>query len=116
MSSGSPIAALSSARFRREPLSPYGGAASPPSCADEAAAIPLPLWTGRDWLMYVCLCKAVTDGQVRAAAAAGAREVAEFGLACGAAPGCGGCHRLLAHLLATCPVPICAQEGCSPAA
>lgn len=66
--------------------------------------------------MYVCLCKGVTDGQVRAAAAAGARDVADLGLACEAGTGCGGCHRLLAHLLATCPATMCAEEGCTPAA
>ena len=66
--------------------------------------------------MYVCLCKGVTDGQVRAAAAAGARSVGDVSLACGAGTGCGGCHRLLARLLSSCPAPPCAEDGCSPAA
>ncbi len=64
--------------------------------------------------MYVCLCKAVTDAQVRAAAAAGARSLADVSLACGAGSGCGGCHRVLARLLSACASP--AQEGCTPAA
>ncbi len=66
--------------------------------------------------MYVCLCKGVTDRQVRDAAAAGARSVSEVSLACGAGTGCGGCHPLLARLLAACPVARCAEDGCTPAA
>ena len=66
--------------------------------------------------MYVCLCKGVTDGHVRAAAVAGARSVADLSLACGAGTGCGGCHRLLAHFLSMCPGATPAQEGCTPAA
>jgi bacterioferritin-associated ferredoxin len=42
--------------------------------------------------MYVCICEAVTDTQVRSCIAAGARTVDEVGDACGAGTGCGSCH------------------------
>lgn len=66
--------------------------------------------------MYVCLCKGVTDAQVRAAVAAGARNVADLSLACEAGAGCGGCHRLLARMLAGSPPLLCSQENRPPAA
>ena len=66
--------------------------------------------------MYVCLCKGVTDDQVRDAVAAGARSVADLSLACEAGAGCGGCHRLLARLLAGWPAMMCPEEQGTPAA
>jgi bacterioferritin-associated ferredoxin len=49
--------------------------------------------------MWVCLCKGVTDGQIRSAINAGARTPVEIGAHCRAGTGCGGClpevHRLL---------------------
>lgn len=66
--------------------------------------------------MYVCLCKGVTDAQVRAAAAAGAREVADLSRACEAGAGCGGCHRLLARLLSGWPPMVYPEEDRTPAA
>ncbi len=66
--------------------------------------------------MYVCLCKGVTDAQVRAAVAAGARDVIDLSLACEAGSGCGGCHRLLGRLLAGCPAMMCPEEDRTPAA
>lgn len=42
--------------------------------------------------MYVCICEAVTDTQVRSCIAAGARTVEDVGEACGAGTGCGSCH------------------------
>jgi len=42
--------------------------------------------------MYVCSCAAVTDAEVRACIASGARTVAEVGDACAAGTGCGSCH------------------------
>jgi bacterioferritin-associated ferredoxin len=66
--------------------------------------------------MYVCLCKGVTDAQVRAAVAAGARNVADLSLACEAGAGCGGCHRLLARLLPGWPAMMSPEEDRTPAA
>ena len=41
--------------------------------------------------MWVCLCKGVTDGQIRSAINAGARTPGEIGAHCRAGTGCGGC-------------------------
>ena len=64
--------------------------------------------------MYVCLCKGVTDAEVRAALAAGARDVTDLSRACEAGAGCGGCHRLLARLLAGWPATMCSEEDPAP--
>lgn len=50
--------------------------------------------------MYVCSCRGVTDTQVKEAVVAGAGSVDDVTRACGAGGGCGGCHDLLARLLA----------------
>ncbi|MDT7707490.1 MAG: bacterioferritin-associated ferredoxin [Pseudonocardiales bacterium] len=42
--------------------------------------------------MYVCICAAVTDTEVRSCIARGARTVEEVGAACEAGTGCGSCH------------------------
>jgi bacterioferritin-associated ferredoxin len=42
-------------------------------------------------VMYVCICAAVTDCQVRACIAAGADTVEEIGERCQAGTGCGSC-------------------------
>jgi bacterioferritin-associated ferredoxin len=41
--------------------------------------------------MYVCICKAVTDKQIRRAAARGVDNLYELREALGVASGCGGC-------------------------
>ena len=41
--------------------------------------------------MYVCICKAVTDKQIRKAAARGADNLYELREALGVASGCGSC-------------------------
>lgn len=41
--------------------------------------------------MYVCICAAVTDTQVRACIEAGACTVEEIGERCEAGTGCGSC-------------------------
>ena len=41
--------------------------------------------------MYVCICKAVTDREIRKAAAGGADSLYELQQALGVATGCGGC-------------------------
>lgn len=52
--------------------------------------------------MYVCICAAVTDHEVRVCIRDGARTVDEVGDACGAGTGCGTCHdRIDVLLLAT---------------
>ncbi len=42
--------------------------------------------------MFVCICAAVTDTQVRSCIARGARTVDEVGEGCRAGTGCGSCH------------------------
>ncbi len=41
--------------------------------------------------MYVCICKAVTDREIRKAAARGADNLYELRETLGVASGCGGC-------------------------
>jgi bacterioferritin-associated ferredoxin len=41
--------------------------------------------------MYVCLCKSITDRQIRRAADRGARSLAELSRHLGLATGCGSC-------------------------
>ncbi len=66
--------------------------------------------------MYACLCKGVTDAQVRAAVGAGARNVDDLSLICEAGAGCGGCHRLLARLLSGRGPTMCPEKDRTPAA
>jgi len=49
--------------------------------------------------MIICLCQVVSDRQVRALVAAGARTVTEVGRLCGAGTGCGGCRKQLARCI-----------------
>jgi bacterioferritin-associated ferredoxin len=49
--------------------------------------------------MFVCHCRAVTDREIREAIAAGARDLDEVGLRCGAGITCGGCCPLIQQLL-----------------
>lgn len=42
--------------------------------------------------MFVCICAAVTDTEIRSCIADGASTVDEVGDACGAGTGCGSCH------------------------
>ena len=42
--------------------------------------------------MYVCICAAVTDTEVRSCIARGALTVEDVGEACEAGTGCGSCH------------------------
>lgn len=41
--------------------------------------------------MYVCICKRVSESEVRAAIQCGARTEESVGEACGAGTGCGAC-------------------------
>lgn len=54
--------------------------------------------------MYVCLCNAFTDGQVRGAVAGGCRSVAQVYDALGAKPECGRCIPMLREMVAQ-PAP-----------
>ena len=58
------------------------------------------LGTPNIWAMYVCHCRAVTDGEIREAITAGACDLDEVGLHCGAGITCGGCCPLIQELLA----------------
>jgi bacterioferritin-associated ferredoxin len=49
--------------------------------------------------MWVCLCKAVTDHQIRLAVRNGARSLPEITMRCRAGSGCGGCGPELARIL-----------------
>jgi bacterioferritin-associated ferredoxin len=50
--------------------------------------------------MFVCHCRAVTDGEIREAITAGACDLEEVGRRCGAGITCGGCCPLIQELLA----------------
>jgi bacterioferritin-associated ferredoxin len=50
--------------------------------------------------MYVCICHAVTDVELRDCIGEGARTVEEIGDACGAGTGCGTCLDTVDVLLA----------------
>jgi bacterioferritin-associated ferredoxin len=52
------------------------------------------------WGVFVCHCRAVTDGEIREAIAAGACDLDEVGRRCGAGITCGGCCPLIQELLA----------------
>lgn len=50
--------------------------------------------------MYVCLCNALTDRQVKAAAeAAGTTKPSEVYAACGCRAQCGNCIKRMLHLI-----------------
>ena len=48
--------------------------------------------------MYVCICNAVTDRQIREAAATGARTFAEFQRRTGCSDCCGSCENLAVEI------------------
>jgi bacterioferritin-associated ferredoxin len=50
--------------------------------------------------MYVCICRAVTDGQIREAAEDGARHLRDLRKQLGVATGCGRCARQAREILA----------------
>jgi bacterioferritin-associated ferredoxin len=49
--------------------------------------------------MYICICNAITDRQVRECAAEGARSVDELAMKLGVGAGCGRCRECAAELL-----------------
>jgi bacterioferritin-associated ferredoxin len=52
-----------------------------------------------DLEMYVCVCKAVTEQQVRAAIDEGALSVDEVAEACCAGDDCGACHDKIEEMI-----------------
>lgn len=52
--------------------------------------------------MYVCICKAVTDKQIRRAAAGGVDNLYELREALGVASGCGSCAGMAQSILDDC--------------
>jgi bacterioferritin-associated ferredoxin len=49
--------------------------------------------------MYVCICWAVTEAQVRTSIADGASTVEDVGDSCAAGTGCGSCQERIAGML-----------------
>ncbi len=49
--------------------------------------------------MYLCICNAITERQVRETAQAGARSVDDLASALGVGAGCGRCRECAAELL-----------------
>ena len=50
--------------------------------------------------MFVCHCRALTDGEIREVITGGACDLDEVGDRCGAGITCGGCCPLIEELLA----------------
>ena len=50
--------------------------------------------------MYVCICNAITDKQIRKAARAGARDLWALQAELGVATGCGSCKEAASEILA----------------
>jgi len=49
--------------------------------------------------MYVCICRGVTEEQVRSSIEAGARSVDDVTAACCAGDDCGSCHRQIEEMI-----------------
>jgi len=49
--------------------------------------------------MFICVCKAVTDSEVRAAIRGGARSREEVTDACQAGGDCGSCHHMIEEMV-----------------
>ena len=50
--------------------------------------------------MYVCICNAITDKQIRTAAASGVKDLHGLQAKLGVATGCGSCGDVAAEILA----------------
>jgi len=59
--------------------------------------------------MLVCVCRGVSDREVREVLARGASTLREVGRACGAGADCGSCRDLIRTMLAS-----CAPQGREP--
>jgi bacterioferritin-associated ferredoxin len=60
--------------------------------------------------MYVCMCFAVCDREIRSCIARGARTVEEVGDATDAGTGCGSCHEHIDTLLTATLAPAALAE------
>jgi bacterioferritin-associated ferredoxin len=60
--------------------------------------------------MLVCVCRGVSDRELREVVARGASTLRDVGRACGAGTDCGSCRDLLRTMLAS-----CAPQGCESA-
>jgi bacterioferritin-associated ferredoxin len=49
--------------------------------------------------MYICICNAVTDRQIRAAVAAGAASLSDVSMQLGVGAGCGCCREAAEQLI-----------------
>ena len=49
--------------------------------------------------MYVCVCNAITDKQIRKAAESGARNLWDLQRQLGVASGCGSCREMASEIL-----------------
>jgi bacterioferritin-associated ferredoxin len=56
--------------------------------------------------MFVCICAAVPDHEIRSCVARGASTVEEVGDACGAGTGCGSCHDRIDTFIAAAANPM----------
>jgi len=66
--------------------------------------------------MYVCVCNAITDKQIRKAARAGTTDLRGLQAKLGVATGCGSCEEAASEILAECknqptPKPVLYQPG-----
>lgn len=65
--------------------------------------------------MYVCLCHSITDRQIRAAVARGARSLVDVQRDLAVATGCGTCRecaeQVIEEALAACPMPTSVAAG-----
>jgi bacterioferritin-associated ferredoxin len=57
------------------------------------------IFRGEVFGMYVCVCRAVTDREVKAAIEAGADTVAAVTRVCCAGDDCGACHGVIRELI-----------------
>ena len=59
--------------------------------------------------MYVCICNAITDKQIRRAAKAGVTSMSALQAELGVAAGCGSCSEAASRILSECkrrPAPL----------
>ena len=52
--------------------------------------------------MYVCICNAVTDKQIRKAAESGVEDLWDLQRELGVASGCGSCKEMASEILSEC--------------